>query len=66
MCMHASTMCINVHAHLYIWHYLLNSAEFGGDEQNESCSGWSNVYSQPFLHLCEHARMQGGQKPEEN
>ena len=43
MGMHASTMRINVHAHFYIWQLLFNSAEFGGDEENESCPGGSNV-----------------------
>ena len=34
MCMHASAMRINVHAHSYIWQLLFNSAEFWGDEEN--------------------------------
>ena len=47
--------CINVHAHLSIY---FKCAEFGDDEDNESCSGGSNVYSQWFLHflskMCMH------------
>ena len=45
MCMKANTMGINVHAYFYILPQLLNSAEFRGDEENESYSGGSNVYT---------------------
>ena len=48
MCMHASTMHINVHAHFYMMQQLLNSAEFESEEENKSSSGGSNVYSQQF------------------
>ena len=45
-------MCACVH--VSIFGKLLNSAEIGGDEENESWSGGSNVYSQQssvFLRL---------------
>ena len=44
MCMHASTMRKNLHAHLYIWQLFFNSAEFRGDEENQGCSRGSNDF----------------------
>ena len=49
--MHASTMNLNLHTDFYICQYRINNAEFRDDEDNESCSGGSNVYLQQFLHL---------------
>ena len=46
--MHSSTIHINVHANFYLCQHLLNSAEFGDDEENENCSRWPNLYSQQF------------------
>ena len=51
--MHASTMRINVHACFYIWQQFLNNAEIGSDEENESCSGGFNVYSQHTVKCCQ-------------
>ena len=50
MCMHASTLHINIH--VYIWQIFLNSAEFGSDEENGSCSGGFNVCSQRTFKCC--------------
>ena len=44
--MHANTMGIHVHACFFIFQYILNNAEFVDDEENERCSGGSNVYLQ--------------------
>ena len=49
--MHASTMKINMNAHFCICQYLLNTAEFGDEDENESCLGGSNVYSQHFFYF---------------
>ena len=43
---HIHTKLIIVPPHFYNWLKHLNSAKFGGDEENVSCSQGSNVYSQ--------------------
>ena len=56
--MHARTMHINMHELFCICQYFLNSAELGDDEDYESCSVGSNLYSQQFSHfrsnMCSH------------
>ena len=50
----------NAHKRACTFLYLsiaFNRAEFGDDDENESFSGGSNVYSQRFLHFWSNMRM---------